>query len=170
LSGLGTVGRCRDAFIAGASDFLEKPVDRLVLARTFAFCSSRQAGGVDVASREFSVGADEYHGTQHVRAALSIMQRRCSELTLDREAIAEEVRVSPDYLGRLFAKHMGRTVMDHLHEIRVAQAERLLVTTVRSVYEIARDCGYHTTGELDLHFKRARSCSPTTFRNQRRGA
>jgi two-component system response regulator YesN len=98
---------------------------------------------------------------------MSIIGRRFRELDFDRQAVAEELCLSADYLGWLMKRYLGYGLINHLHVVRVAEAARLLQETHASVYAIARDCGYHTTAELDMHFKRRHGCTPTEFRLRR---
>jgi YesN/AraC family two-component response regulator len=103
-------------------------------------------------------------GSCHLQRALEVIARRFREPTLSRAIIASEVGIHPDHLRRLFKRYLGARVMDLVHGARVDEAERLLESTTDSVYVIALECGYRSTGILDTHFKRLKGRLPTSLR------
>jgi transcriptional regulator GlxA family with amidase domain len=103
-------------------------------------------------------------GAHRVRQAVAYMQRAHSDLRLSTRRVASEVGVTREHLCRLFQRHIGRTPLHCLHTIRINRAQELLALDGMSVFAIARECGYDTTGELDFHFRRRAKCSPTAFR------
>lgn len=171
LTAHGSAGRCREAFLLGAVDFLEKPVHPAVLLSTLdhVIPDSRDGlvdpypGTTEDASARL---ADDPLGAAHVRRAIEIMERRYAEFDLTVAAIAAEVGVSPDHLARRFRTRTGRSPLDHLHDLRLSRAEELLVSSRLSIYEVARECGYRRNSEFSRWFRRLRGSTPSGFRGQ----
>jgi transcriptional regulator GlxA family with amidase domain len=99
-----------------------------------------------------------------MRVALREMELRYAERDLTVQTVAQAVGVSPEYLCRLFGRELSCTPLQKLHSIRVESAKLLLRQTNLPIKAIAAECGYHTTAELDQHFARLCSCSPSAFR------
>ena len=83
------------------------------------------------------------------------------DLTLQR--VAHEVRVTPDYLGGLFRKHLACTLSEYLFRVRVDHARRLLETGRYSVGEIAVRIGFKDQAHFGKVFKRLTSYSPKRY-------
>lgn len=157
LTGRGTVESCRTALLAGASDFIEKPIG----ARELIFRLKLASAG----SLAPAVGASStQRGNRHVATAVDLISRRFGELEMSTRLVAASLELSEEHLCRLFARNVGCTVMEYLHAVRVQHAAHLLRETKMPVYVIARECGYHSHNEIDLHFRRCYGCTPTQFR------
>lgn len=76
------------------------------------------------------------------------------------EDIAEYFGYNPDYLSRLFKKHLGLTVMQYLYEIRLNRIIRDLGETDLSIQEIFERHGC-TNHKYTMHlFKERFNCTP----------
>lgn len=80
--------------------------------------------------------------------------------------IAEDIHLNENYLQRLYKQKMKMTLLDHLHEIRLNQATRLLETTHYSILEISELVGYNTRQYFTDRFKRHYGLSPKSYREQ----
>lgn len=78
--------------------------------------------------------------------------------------IAARLNCNPDYLGRLFRKHRGRTVTDEINFQRVKSAEGMLVTSLMSLAEIARRSGFSDLGYFREIFKKYKGVTPKKWR------
>lgn len=67
-----------------------------------------------------------------------------------------------------FLSATGRTVDDEIRARRLARSRELLVSTDRSVADIAEECGYTDERALRYLFLRQLGTSPTQFRRQNR--
>lgn len=79
-------------------------------------------------------------------------------------AIAWRVQLSAEHLARLFKQHTGQTVFEYLDNLRVEKAKRLLLTSERSLFQIARGCGFSSVALLNRHFLARTGCLPSRFR------
>jgi len=161
MTGYGTQQRCREAFLNGAADFVDKPFNMGILAAALEPTSTQPETTETPASDLFPKLAV---GVLHVQAAIRELERRYKDRALTVEGIATTVGISPEHLTRLFKQHLGRSPLEHLHDARIAHAKRLLLQSSLSVYVIARECGYHTTSELDRHFHFRCDSTPSAFR------
>lgn len=78
--------------------------------------------------------------------------------------IAARLNCNPDYLGRLFRQHRGRTVTDEINLQRVKSAETLLVTSLLSLPEIASRSGFADLGYFREIFKKHKGVTPKKWR------
>lgn len=82
------------------------------------------------------------------------------------ETIAKEVFVSPVYLSFLFKHVESVNLTDYIAHVRIEQAKRLLQTTTRKTYEIARMVGYQDEKYFSRLFKKKVGLTPTEYRSQ----
>lgn len=79
-------------------------------------------------------------------------------------AIAEKFRLSTAYISQVFKEELGKNFSDHLEEIRLIHACRLLSETGLAVAEIAAQSGYASDKAFRRAFKRVKGMSPTEYR------
>jgi len=80
------------------------------------------------------------------------------------ESISTKWNVNPNTVCNLFAKYLNTTFVAYLTEIRMKNAEDLLLGTDKPVKEIAYICGYSDYFYFCRVFKERRGCAPTRFR------
>ncbi|MGV3461632.1 MAG: helix-turn-helix domain-containing protein [Flavobacterium sp.] len=78
--------------------------------------------------------------------------------------IAEQLNISPKYLGSLLKQHTGQTTQQIIHEKLIAKAKERLSTTQLSVSEIAYELGFEHSQSFSKLFKAKTKQSPTEFR------
>ncbi len=83
--------------------------------------------------------------------------------------IAGEAGFSPNYFSRRFREATGMGIHDYLVLTRLRNAEHLLVSTDRSVTEIALSCGFSDSGYFKDAFRRIYGMSPTAYRKSKTG-
>ncbi|GAB3997534.1 helix-turn-helix domain-containing protein [Nocardioides marmoraquaticus] len=80
------------------------------------------------------------------------------------EELARRALLSPRTFARRFRDETGTTPHAWVTSQRVAEAERLLETTDRSVEQVAHDVGFAGAATLRHQFQRARGVSPQSYR------
>jgi signal transduction histidine kinase/ABC-type sugar transport system substrate-binding protein/AraC-like DNA-binding protein len=105
------------------------------------------------------------HTSALVKRAIGFIQQHYDE-PLSRQAIADAVGVSKDYLGRIFHQELGLSPWEYLIRYRVLRAKELLQTTSYSVAEIATRVGFDSATYFSHIFHREAGCSPRAFRAQ----
>jgi two-component system response regulator YesN len=98
--------------------------------------------------------------------ALSYLEERFADRTVDLATAARHAAVTPSHLDRLLKEHTGLTFLQHLRRIRMQHAERLLVTTTASVKETAYASGYACPGSFHRDFMRTHGSTPRAWRDQ----
>jgi len=77
--------------------------------------------------------------------------------------VAAQVEVSSAYLSNLFSRYLRKSFVDHLTQIRMDRAKRLLREHTHSIKEISSLVGYQDPNYFSRLFKRLVGCSPTEF-------
>lgn len=109
---------------------------------------------------------NEYHQSKHTMAVAKryIEDRFSTNLTL--EAVAEVVRLSPNYFSNLFKEHFDESFIEFLTRIRMEQAKNLIMKNNVSLKEISYLVGYRDPNYFSRVFKRYYQCSPRQFQNK----
>lgn len=95
-----------------------------------------------------------------------INQHYSEEIRLD--DLANIVGMTPVALSRFFKLRTGKTISDHIIDIRLGNAIRLLVDTSNSIGEICYDSGFNNLSNFNRIFKKRKDCSPKEFRENYR--
>lgn len=96
------------------------------------------------------------------KALLSIQQRLEAPLTV--AALADHLKISRRRLERHFADALKMTPSQASMAIRIAHAELLLSHSVRTVTQVAQDCGFVDGSHLIRVFKSVRGTTPEVWR------
>jgi len=99
--------------------------------------------------------------------ALSYIASRFHE-PLQLADVAEEARVSPAYLSRIFGEHLSVSFVEYLTELRVETAERLLRERALSVKEVAHAVGFQDPNYFSKAFRKRTGLSPSAYAGQDR--
>lgn len=78
------------------------------------------------------------------------------------------VNMSYSYFSRCFRRITGRSFKEYLNLIRVDHAEKALVTSDKSVAQIAVECGYNNVSYFIQTYKAIKGVSPLGTRNSTR--
>jgi AraC family transcriptional regulator, melibiose operon regulatory protein len=81
--------------------------------------------------------------------------------------IARAANLNPNYATTLFRRSTGVTLGDQLLRHRIAEAQRLLLTTSMTTAAVAHAAGFGSGSSLYAHFTRACGCSPGAYRATR---
>lgn len=86
--------------------------------------------------------------------------------TVTAESAAESCALSYHYYSRMFAGSMGMHFNAYVNTLRLFEAEKLLLSTERSVTDIALICGFSGSSHFIARFKAAKGISPARYRRQ----
>lgn len=101
-------------------------------------------------------------GNKEIRNAVEYIQLHyAEELSLNK--LAEEVKLSENYLSNLFKQEMGENLVSYINRIRIENAKNLLLSTSMKVYEIAEAVGFHNATYLSTTFKKVTGMSISEF-------
>lgn len=82
------------------------------------------------------------------------------------EQIARAANISRSEALRCFRTLAGQTPVEYLLNHRLRQAQRLLVSTERTITEIAQASGFESVAYFDRVFRRAFGCTPRQMRRK----
>lgn len=135
------------------SDFMEAQGILRLLAAPFLMTVSATAGE-DPMERQRFAQFEEF-----------VYRNMSRPLTL--RDLAKSVSLNPTYFSNLFAGVFGESPMKYLMRRRLEYAQYLLVTTRKSVKEIAVEAGIPDPGYFSRCFNRACRMSPSAYRLQK---
>jgi len=98
------------------------------------------------------------------REAKRLLSRSVQE-DVTTSQLARRLRCNPDYLGRLYKRSFGVSIMDDLHAQRIRVAKALLLDEQLNVNEVAARCGYRDTTYFRRMFRRHVGVAPSRFRD-----
>jgi two-component system response regulator YesN len=79
------------------------------------------------------------------------------------EEIADGMNITPEYLGRLFTKELGKSFSDYLKEFRIDKAKELLIGKKIKIYEVAEQVGYSDSKYFCKVFKELTGMAPKEY-------
>lgn len=99
-----------------------------------------------------------------IRMLLRLIDESGGMLRKTPEELGNLLGLSHARLLRLFSREMGKTLKQHLLEVRMARAAELVGNVLQPVKTVAFDCGYSVVGNFCRDFKRVHGVSPTQMR------
>lgn len=108
-------------------------------------------------------------GQQHRYAseALSYIQKNYSDPNLSLSMLAEHVGSTPSYLSKLIRQGTSKTFNEHLCEVRISEAKKLLATSSMLIKEISDKTGFLSVQNFIRVFKRYVGITPGQYREIR---
>ncbi|WP_027092417.1 response regulator [Cohnella thermotolerans] len=119
----------------------------------------RIAGKIDRHRRH---GAGDGDGSLIEAARRYIDDNYMSDLNLTE--IAERFNYNPSYFSEMFKSKVGKTFIQYVTEVRMAQAIRLLEGTQLSLWDISELTGFSNASYFSSKFKRMYGVSPSDYR------
>ncbi|MFN8256480.1 MAG: helix-turn-helix domain-containing protein [Bacteroidales bacterium] len=79
---------------------------------------------------------------------------------------AEIINLSPNYFSDLLRSETGKNAQEHIHYYLLEKAKTLLLSSDKTVNEIAFELGFEYPQNFSKLFKRKTGITPTEFRNE----
>ena len=80
------------------------------------------------------------------------------------EEAAKITSMTESAFSRFFKLRTGMTFIDCLTEVRLGHASRMLISTTKTIAEIAYSCGFNNISNFNRIFKKKKSCTPRELR------
>ena len=80
--------------------------------------------------------------------------------------LGDAVGLHPDYANHIFKKAFGTTISDYIAELRIAHAQRKLLTTDMSITDIAYECGFNSIARFNATFFKKTQCTPREYKKK----
>lgn len=87
---------------------------------------------------------------------------------LSRNKLAELACLNPSYLARLFRSRTGYSLVDYITKRKIEKVREMLLTTDKTVSEIANELGYTNMPYFSKVFKKETGCTPVEYRKQQK--
>lgn len=84
---------------------------------------------------------------------------------IDRETVASVACITPNYLSKRFHAETGMSLREYVNQLRIAEAKRLLLSTNKSVSEIAGEVGFDNISYFSTVFRKLCGMSPIDWKN-----
>ena len=108
----------------------------------------------------YSLPVAEFNDT--IKKALVYISENYSTVT--EEDVADYCGLSYNYFSYLFRKTLGKNFKDYLLSIKLREAEKKLISTNKSITEIALSCGFSTASYFISKFIAYKKLTPCKFR------
>lgn len=80
--------------------------------------------------------------------------------------MASKLTLSPRYLSDLLKQETGKTALEHIHIALVMEAKNVLMSTDKTVAEIAHELGFENPPYFSRLFKKEVGLTPTEYRGE----
>jgi len=116
-----------------------------------------------------SLGFDKFldiplYNRFEVDCAIAYMNSHISE-KITVEILAEQVKRSTGHFSKIFKSITGVSPMDFLSNLRIQKAHNLLISSMKSITEIAMECGFNTSSYFSSCFLEKFKMTPSAYRN-----
>ncbi|MBQ9322352.1 MAG: helix-turn-helix transcriptional regulator, partial [Eubacterium sp.] len=83
---------------------------------------------------------------------------------LSLQSISNEFHISTYYLAHIFKEETGYSPMNYIIRRRIGEAQSLLITTRRSITDIASQVGFSNPNNFNIQFQKQVGLSPRAYR------
>lgn len=118
----------------------------------------------DILTLVRDVSATETRNLPIVEMVKDIIMKN-SEDDLATKEIAERAGISVYYLIHQFKKNTGTTITEYKNSLKITYAKKLLLTSDKSITEIAQECGFGSSSYFTKVFTRSEKTTPSEYRN-----
>lgn len=106
------------------------------------------------------------YGNETVNAIARYISLHYSNPDLSITEISEEIHMVPNYIAGLFKKYTKVTINSYITSHRIAMAKNMLVTTEKSINDIAIDTGFRNPGYFSRVFFKYTYLTPSEYRRR----
>jgi AraC family cel operon transcriptional repressor len=85
---------------------------------------------------------------------------------LSANELAKHTPYSYSRLSRIFKQYLGKTLVEHVNELKIVYAKRVLRTTKKSILDISLDLGYESVSSFNHNFKAITALTPSQYRKK----
>ena len=101
-----------------------------------------------------------------LRSAKQYIHSNFADATLDLAAVSEYVHLSPNYMAQLFRRYEKCSFTEFLNQVRIENAQKMLLTTHLRVYEVAEAVGFQNSKYFFQVFKQITGMRPKEYYEQ----
>lgn len=101
-----------------------------------------------------------------ISQAIEYMKGHLNE-EITRNTLAKLLYLNPDYIGKLFKKRTGESIVHYMTRLRLESASRQILQTNRPVNDIAQEVGFATVSYFAKKFRELYGVNPSEYREIR---
>lgn len=102
---------------------------------------------------------------RRIRPALVLIDQRFRG-PIELGDVAKVLRISPSRASHLFQQELGRSFKEHLLQLRINEAKRLLISTNHSAVDVCFESGFQSVPSFYRLFGRSVGLAPLDYRKQ----
>lgn len=152
--------------------YLEMTVGSVQLSPMIPFSRSPNREELRTAVRAYvemrcaDVQESQAHRTNDIiDQAITDMEEKYRDGFYSLNEAADNLKISPAYLSKVFKGHMGKTFTEYLRDIRIDEAKTLLHDTDLDISKIARRCGFNSANYFCKVYKKLTGTSASDYRS-----
>ena len=115
-------------------------------------------------SSDDGIALASYQTTLIEKITIYLTKNYCNDIKAN--DIGDAVGLHPDYANHIFKKAFGTTISDYIVELRIAHAQRKLLTTDMSITDIAYECGFNSIARFNATFFKKIQCTPREYKKK----
>jgi len=172
LSEFSDFSYARAGIVGGAFDYLLKPVDAEkiedVFNRAYAYLHTLEdSQHISSSNQEFEELFPLSENVVIAEVQKTLIEKCEEKITLGE--IAEQIYMSPKYLGTLFKKETGISFKEFQTAAKICRAKTLLADRNIRISEIAERLGYQDVDYFSRVFRQETEVSPSVYRRIKNG-
>ena len=148
------------AISLGVFAYLLKSGDQTILENMI-----RRAAAQILHSQEGNIELAEKRQSQQIEKIQYYISEHITE-EIRRDALAEYVGFTPEYLSSFFKKETGTTLNTYINNEKIRFAQRMLLQTDLPVSVIAQNLGFETSSYFTALFRKTTGMTPREYRKQ----
>ena len=102
----------------------------------------------------------------HIENAIAYINGCNLQGELDNDSIANAIKVSPNYLTKVFQEYLGLSLHKYIVNIKIEKAQQLLLSGKINITEAAEHAGFSSIHVFSKTFKNTLGISPSEFLDQ----
>lgn len=174
MTGHGSEDICREAFRAGARDYIRKPFERHEICSKAGLFMEMHADQEKRCNKLFDLVRDEQESAADddipgdIFGNILKVKAHLDENYTKSLGLSDALKLAgmnKTYFSLYFKQLTGHSLKDYSTHIRVERAKELLRDTDLAVTDIAAMLGYNSVSYFIEMFKKTAGCSPLEFRS-----
>lgn len=102
--------------------------------------------------------------TPEIKNAIAYIGENYSTVT--EKEVADACNFSYNYFSRIFKYAVGKSFRDYVLDLKINQAEKMLLSTKLSITEIAEKTGFSSISHFIARFKETKGITPNSYRRK----
>jgi YesN/AraC family two-component response regulator len=115
--------------------------------------------------REYANSVKQNKHNEIVEQTKKIIHEKYHDSSLCLKSIADQVELSPAYLGKIFKESTALAVLDYINSIRLEKSKLLLKDTQDTIQDIMMATGFLSSGYFYTQFKKVNAMTPSEYRH-----